>query len=61
MTRALQQLLEEDHTIDLDALSTLSLYRTEHINRFGNHVINPHRIPEPLEPHLGFSLPSVSA
>jgi hypothetical protein len=41
MTKALQQLLEEGHTIDMEALSTLSPYRTEHINRFGNYVINP--------------------
>jgi hypothetical protein len=32
MTKALQQLLEEGHTVDMEALSTLSPYRTEHIN-----------------------------
>ena len=41
MTKALQQLLEEGHTLDIEALSALSPYRTEHINRFGNYVINP--------------------
>src|SRR6202045_616129 len=46
MTKALQQLLEEGHTVDMEALSTLSSYRTEHINRFGNYVINPDRMPE---------------
>jgi hypothetical protein len=56
MTKALQQLLEEGHTVDMEALSTLSPYRTEHINRFGNYVINPNRMPEPLEQHLGLSL-----
>jgi TnpA family transposase len=60
MTKALQQLLEEGHTLDVEALSTLSPYRTEHINRFGNYVINPDRLPEPLEQHLGFSLAAVS-
>ena len=60
MSKALQQLLEEGHTLDVEALSTLSPYRTEHINRFGNYVINPDRLPEPLEQHLGFSLPPVS-
>jgi hypothetical protein len=44
MTKALQQLLEEGHTVDMEALSTLSPYRTEHINRFGNYVINPNRM-----------------
>jgi hypothetical protein len=43
------------------ALSTLSPYRTEHINRFGNYVIDFNRIPEPLEQHPGLSLSPVSA
>jgi hypothetical protein len=46
--------------LDMEALSTLSPYRTEHTNRFGNYVINPDRLPEPLEQHLGLSLSSVS-
>ena len=60
MTKALQQLLEEGDPVDMEALSTLSPYRTEHINRFGNYVINPDRMPEPLEQHLRFSLSPVS-
>lgn len=60
MTKALQQLLEEGHTVDMEAPSTLSPYRTEHINRFGNYMINPNRMPEPLEQHLGLSLSPVS-
>ena len=40
-------MLQEGHTLDMEALSTLSPYRTEHINRFGNYVINPDRLPEP--------------
>jgi hypothetical protein len=60
MTKALQQMIEEGYTLDVEALSTLSPYRTEHINRFGNYVINPDRLPEPLEQHLGFSLAPVS-
>ena len=31
----------------MDALGTLSPYRTEHINRFGNYVIDFDRMPEP--------------
>ena len=45
MTRALQQLLQEGGTVDIDALSTLSPYRTEHINRLGNYVIDFNRMP----------------
>jgi hypothetical protein len=51
----------EGHSVDMEGLSTLSPYRTEHINRFGNYVINPNRMPEPLEQHLGLSLSPVSA
>ena len=46
---------QEGHTLDLEALSTLSPYRTR-INRFGNYMVNPDRFPEPLEQHLGFSI-----
>jgi hypothetical protein len=59
MTKALQQLLGEGHTVDMEALSALSPYRAEHINRFGNNTINPIRMPEPLEQHLKLSLVSV--
>jgi len=61
MTRALQRLLQEGGTVNMDALSTLSPYRTEHINRFGNYVIDFNRLPEPLEQHPGLSLSLVSA
>ena len=58
--KALQQLLEEGHGRHRGS-EQLSPYRTEHINRFGNYVINPNRMPEPLEQHLGLSLSPVSA
>jgi hypothetical protein len=61
VTKALQQLLEEGYTVDMQALSTLSPYRTKHINPFGNYVINLNRMPEPLDQHLGLSLSPVSA
>ena len=61
MTRALQRLLQEGGTWYMDALSTLSPYRTEHINRFGNYVIDFNRMLEPLEQHPGLSLSPVSA
>jgi hypothetical protein len=51
----------EVHTVDMDALSTLNPYRTAYINRFGNYLINPDRIPESLERHMGHSLAPVSA
>jgi hypothetical protein len=39
--------------VNVDALSRLSPYRTEHINRFRNNYT---RMPEPLEQNLGLSL-----
>jgi hypothetical protein len=61
MSKALRQLLEEGQPVDLEALSALSPYRTEHINRFGNYVINPDRKPEPLEAQLSFSFSPAGA
>lgn len=55
MSDALQQMDEEGHAIDLEALATLSPYRTEHINRFGDYVINTNRRPAPLEQHVARS------
>lgn len=60
MSKAIQQLTTEGKSIDWEALSTLSPYRTEHINRFGNYVINANRRPEPLEPLMQFSMPRQS-
>jgi hypothetical protein len=33
--------------------------QTEHINRFGNYVLNPNRTPEPLEQHLQIALAGI--
>ena len=57
MTKALHHIQQDGHAIDMEALATLSPYRTEHINRFGNYTVNPNRLPEPLEPYLEFQLP----
>lgn len=43
------------------ALATLSPYRTEHINRFGDYVINANRRPAPLEQHVALTFPPASA
>ena len=56
ITKALRELLEQGHTANREALATLSPYQTEHINRFGNYVLNPNRTPEPLEQHLQIAL-----
>jgi hypothetical protein len=51
MTKALQQLLEEGHTVDMQALSTLSPYRTEHIKR------GRYKLPTLSHPRLAEQLP----
>src|ERR1700745_1562014 len=53
-SRYMQQLIEEGHPLDVEALSTLSPYRTQHINRFGNYVINPIDCPNPWSSTWGF-------
>jgi hypothetical protein len=40
LANTLAPLLQEGPTVDLEALGTLSPYRTEHINCFGNYAIN---------------------
>ena len=56
VTKVLRELLEQEHTADREALATLSPYQTEHINRFGNYVMNPNRTPEPLDQHFQIAL-----
>jgi TnpA family transposase len=59
MSKALYQLVQDGHTIDMDALSTSSPYRPDYINRFGNYAINSNRIPEPLEERLWHPFPPI--
>ena len=51
MTKALQPLLEEGHPVDMQALSTLSQYRTEHIKR------GRYKLPTLCHPVLAEQLP----
>ena len=65
-TRILHQLVKEGHEFDDETLSHLSLYITEHVNRFGIYTLNLGRMsPEPdytLSPQPKPSAaPSVSA
>lgn len=57
MTRALQQMQDDGLDIDMEALATISPYQTDHINRFGDYVINKSRTPPPLEKHIDIDLP----
>ena len=53
MTKALQPLLEEGHPVDMQALSTLSQYRTEHIKR------GRYKLPTLCHPRFGRAAPQV--
>jgi TnpA family transposase len=48
LTCVLQQLSTEGYPIDNEVLARLSPYATEHINRFGNYVLNLDRNTPPL-------------
>lgn len=48
MMRGLEQMAAEGTAIDEAALASLSPYHTEHINHFGNYILDSARLPPPL-------------
>jgi TnpA family transposase len=58
MTRALEQMAVERIAVDNAALAGLSPYHTEHINRFGNYILDFARIPDPLPSQFTVPPPS---
>lgn len=57
LTRVLNQLHQEGYQFDQDAISALSPYLTEHINRFGLFQLDSERQPLPVELELAFGEP----
>lgn len=49
ITKALDRLATDGHTFDEDLVSSVTPYRTEHINRFGRYTLKRERIPEPQD------------
>jgi len=49
MTKAIQRVEGEGHPVGDDVLASLSPFATEHINRFGKHVLNFSRNPRSVE------------
>lgn len=49
MSRILHDLAEEGHDVSDDILAGLSPYGTEHVNRFGKHVLDMERKPSDLD------------
>ena len=52
MTKAIRRMEADGHTVSDAILAVLSPYQTGHINRFGKHVLNFGRAPEPLAMEL---------
>lgn len=48
LSSALERLRQAGLNASDDAIATLTPYQTEHINRFGNYIVNFNRAPEPL-------------
>jgi len=47
MTKAIQRAEADGHQVSDEVLAALSPFATEHNNRFGKHVLNFSRNPEP--------------
>jgi len=54
MTRILKQLITEGYTITPEILERIAPYQTEHINRFGNYILNFDQIPPLISSDLEF-------
>lgn len=52
LTAAIRQLKREGYYVDLEDLSVLSPYLTEHIKRFGDYIIDLEEPPQPLDGKL---------
>jgi TnpA family transposase len=54
MSRVLKQLQQEGHRVDEDILKGLSPYRTHHINRFGDYMLDLQRRVDPMDFKITF-------
>jgi hypothetical protein len=60
MSRKLKELQEKRHPIDAEVLKSLSPYRREHINRFGDYLLDLLRPVLPLDPTIDFQFKSAA-
>jgi hypothetical protein len=54
LTRLVRKLEQRGEPVPEDAIAAISPYLTEHINRFGDYVLNPDR--KPPQPDYGYTL-----
>jgi Tn3 transposase DDE domain-containing protein len=52
MTHVLQALIDEGYAVTPDIIARLSLYKTEHINRFGRYELRFDHLPPPMTEDL---------
>ena len=60
MSRKPKELQEKGHPVDAEVLKALSPYRREHINRFGDYLLDLLRSAPPLDPTIDFALKSAA-
>ncbi|MDH6146131.1 TnpA family transposase [Paraburkholderia sp. WSM4179] len=60
MSRKLKELQEKGHPVDAEVLKVLSPYRREHINRFGDYLLDLLRSAPPLDPSIDFAFKSAA-
>jgi TnpA family transposase len=58
MSKALERLATEGHTLDAELIASSSPYQTEHLNRFGRYALTRDRVPEPLDSIREFRMPA---
>jgi hypothetical protein len=60
MSRRLKELQEKGHPVDATVLKVLSPYQREHINRFGDSLLDLLRSVPPLDPTIEFVFKSAA-
>lgn len=49
ISRILNELIQEGYTVDEEAITALSPYLTQHVNRFGRYSLDLNRCPPPID------------
>jgi TnpA family transposase len=60
MSRVLKELQAKGHPVDADVLKALSPYRMDHINRFGDYLLDLMKKILPLDPTIDFAFRSAA-
>ncbi|MFP4896618.1 Tn3 family transposase [Paraburkholderia sp. EG304] len=60
MSRVLKELQAKGHPVDADVLKALSPYRLDHINRFGDYLLDLMKKILPLDPTIDFAFRSAA-